>query len=234
MNIIAQTLSIGGTVYNKSAARITGDKVGAENYAQWKSAMTTAHDKFYRYAKAVDDVAHGKTVDVAQAKTAGMNALQVILDLIGEINDHSIVKTEEMFCDVVKYAVAERTELVGHALLVKSQYDNAKARLKDLDFNGVNPDAVAQAEQRVAELEEELKLAKKDTNSGKPYDTKSSFNAFCCGFERKMAKWAHEQAMKSAEELEAEAEARKAERKARRQAKRQAEAAAKAAENAAA
>ena len=130
MNIIANTLSIGGTVYNKSAARITGDKVGAENYAAWKSAMTVAHEKLYRYAKAVDDIAHGKTVDVAQAKTAGMNALQAILDLVGEINGRTIAKDEDMFCGFVKYAVAERTELVGNALYIKSQLDNAKARLK--------------------------------------------------------------------------------------------------------
>ena len=224
MNIIAQTLTIGGTIYNKSAARITGDKVGAENYANWRTAMTIAQEKFYRYAKAVDDANHGKTADVAQAKTAGMNALQGILDLVGEINGHTITKTEEMFCDMVKYAVAERTELVGSALTIKSQLDNAKARLKELDYTGVNPEAVEQTEQRVAELEEALKLAKKDTNSGKAYDTRASFNSFSTNFERKLAKIAHEQAMKSWDELEAEAQARKDERKARRQAKRQAEA----------
>lgn len=228
MNIFAQTITVGGTIYNKSTARITGDKVGAENYATWKSAMAVAHSKFYDYAKAVDDSAKGRTVDVKQAKTEGMDALQEILNIIGEINGHTIVKDEELFGEFIKYAVKEKTELMGRAMTIKSQLDNAKAYLKTLNFNGVNPETLENAAQEVVRLEEELKLAKKEANSGKPYDDKASFNAFCTNFERKLAKIASDQYMKSWEELEAEEEARRAERrakaKARRQAKRQAQA----------
>lgn len=226
MNIFASTLAIGGTIHNKSVARITGDKVGADNYVAWKSAMTTAHEKFYRYAHAVDSVAHGKTADVAGAKTAGMNAFQAILDIIGAINGFTIMKSEELFAEVVKYSVREATELSGEAFRVASVIKNLKAELKNT--NGAREEWLEAKERELEEAEKELKTLKKTAGSGKPVDKIASYNSFCANFERKLAKLASEQSMKSYEEIEAEREekrkARRAATKAKREAKKAAEA----------
>lgn len=225
MTIFASTLVVGATIHSKATARITGDKVGAENYAKWKSAMTVAHDKFYAYKYAVDRKARGKDADVTGAKTAAMNALQVILDLVGPINDFALVKDEEIFENFAHYAVAEKTELAGEAYYINSQIKNLKDELKNT--NGANPEWVEAKEKELAEKEEALKVAKKSANSGKPVDKKTGFNTFCANFERKLAKLAGEQSMKSPEELAAEKEAR---RKARREATKAKKAEKKAAE----
>jgi hypothetical protein len=234
MNIFAQTLVVGGTVYSKSAAKITGDKVGAENFVKWKSAMRIALDKFYGYKHAVDLVAHGKEADVAGAKTAAMNALQEILDLVGTINDHTIVKDEDLFQEFAKYAVAEKTELMGDALYAQSVLKNIKDELKSTA--GANSEWLEAKNRELVAAEAAFAEAKKTMGSGKPYDTRAAFGTFCTNFERKLAKIAHDQSMKSVEELNAEEEARKAAkreaRKAAKAAKKAAEAAAKAQANA--
>lgn len=228
MNIFAQTLAVGGTIYTKSVARITGDKVGAENYAKWKTAMANAHRTFYIYKKAVDDTLRGRTVNLDAARTQAMDTLQAILDLIGEINGFKLAKSQELLDEVAKYAVAEKTELVGEALTINSKLKFCKDCLKSAGYdaetgkgyNGIDPDHIAKLLEEKAELEEELKLAKKSADSGKPVDTKKSFATFCVDFERKLAKLSNDQSMKTWEELEAEAEAKRKERRAKTKAKK--------------
>jgi hypothetical protein len=240
MNIFAQTLAVGGTIYTKSAARITGDKVGADNYAKWKITMEFAHRAFYGYKKAVDDMLRGREADVKLATDNAMTALQTVLDLIGEINGHKLVKSQELLDEVAKYAVGEKTELVGDAFTIASKLKNCNLCLKDAGYNaetgkahnGVNPEYIKKLLEEQAELEEELKIVKKSAGSGVAVDVKKSFTAFCTDFERKLAKLSNDQSMKTWEELEAEEEARRKERRAKTKAKKaekaKAEAAAKA------
>lgn len=228
MNIFAQTLAVGGTIYTKSVARITGDKVGAENYAQWKNAMATAHRAFYIYKHAVDETLRGRTADTATATTNAMAALQIILDMVGEINGHKLAKSQELLDEVAKYAIAEKTELVGEALTINSKLKFCKDCLKAAGYdattgkyyNGIDPDHIAKLLEEQSELEEALKLAKKTADSGRPVDVKKSFTTFCVDFERKIAKLCNDQSMKTWEELEAEEEARRQERRARTKAKK--------------
>ena len=224
MNVFADALVVGGTIHSKSVARINGEKVGNENYAKWKFAMANVHEMFYRYEKAVDDVAHGKTADVEKARTAGMNAFQTILDMVGEINGKTLAKSAELFAVVARYAVTEKTELVGDAVDVKNRIAELE---KALEFtNGANPEWIEKKEEELAEAEELLKSLKKTAGSGKAVDKKTNFNTFCANFERKLAKLALDQSMKSWEELVAEEEARKAEKRARNKEKRAAKRAA--------
>ena len=228
MNIFAQTLAVGGTIYTKSVARITGDKVGAENYAQWKNAMAMAHKAFYIYKNFVDETLKGRTVNLTVATTNAMDALQNILNIIGEINGHKLVKSQELLNEVAKYAVADKTELVGEALTINSKLNFCKDRLKEVGYNattgkyynGIDPNYIAKLLEEKAEYEEALKLAKKSANSGRPIDGKRTFAPFCVDFERKIAKLCSEQSMKTWEELEAEDEARRKERRAKTKAKK--------------
>lgn len=228
MNIFAETLAVGGTIYNKNAARITGDKVGAENYAKWKIAMANAHRAFYIYKNVIDNTLRGRVVDKQTATANAFEALQNILDLIGEINGFKLAKSQELLDEVAKYAVTEKTELIGEAMTIKSKLDNCKSDLKNAGYdeetgrgyNGVDPAHIESLLEKKAELEEELALAKKSPDSGRPVDEKKSFTAFCVDFERKIAKLSNDQYMKTWEELEAEAEAKRKERRAKTKAKK--------------
>ena len=237
--IIHATLEVNFT--KKSASAITGDQLGAETFASWKSAVEACRRAFYKYEEAKHIAAGmGKdgTIDKAISDNA-FDALQAILDLVGEVNGHPIVKNQSLLDELAVKAVSEKEPLAGRALTVKSQLDNAKARLDALNYNGVNPESVESIEAQIAELEEELKIAKKETGSCAPMGTRVTESTFRKKFEKALYALAIEkQALKSWEELEAEEEARKAERKARakakRAAKREAERAAKAVETVAA
>lgn len=228
LSIFASTIVAGGTIYNASTARITGDKVGAENYAAWKTAMTAAHEHFYRYEYAVDLFARGKEVDIKAAKNAGMDALKAVFALIGEVNGFTIKCSEELFAEVAKYAVRETTELVGEAFKIRSVVKNLEKELEHT--NGANPEWLTAKQAELAQAEAALAIAKKSTGSGKPVDKMSTYNSFVKNFERKIAKLTMEQSMKSYEVIMAEREAEKAAKKA---AKKAANAAKKAAAKAA-
>ena len=230
MTVFAQQLIIGGTTYSKSAARINGGNVGPENYALWNKHMSAAHEAFYRYEKAIDDLAHGKTVDLKPIRDAGMDAFKTILDDIGVINGFRLHRDPEIFADIVKYSIRETTEFVGEAMTVKSQLKNLADELKNL--NGCNPDWLEATQAKYDELSDKLAELKKCADSGKPIIKRATLTSFCANFERRLASMAQEQNMKTWEELVAEdeerKEARRAAAKARRQAKRRAELEAKA------
>lgn len=232
MSIFAETLAVGGTIYSKTKARITGDKVGAENYARWTSALQKAHRNFYEYKRAVDNSIRGRKVDLKTATDNAYDALQAILDLIGEVNGFKLEKSAELLDEVSKYAVAEKVALIGEALTIKSRIDCIKAELKTVGYdkdtgkynNGVNPEFVETRVEEWNTLDEELKLAKKSADSGRPYDDLASYNTFVPNFERKIAKLTNDQSMKSYEEIAAEREAKRKERRAKTAASKKAKA----------
>ena len=233
--IIHATLEVNFT--KKSASAITGDQLGADIFASWKSAVENCRRAFYKYEEAKHIAAglgENGTVD-KDITSAAFNALQAVLDLVGEVNGHPIVKNQSLLDELAVKAVSEKEPLAGRALTIKSQLDNAKARLEALSYNGVNPESVANVEAQIAELEEELKIAKKETGSCAPMGTRVAEGTFRKKFEKGLYALAIEkQALKSWEELEAEEEARKAERRAKTKAKRDAAKAAKAKVDAAA
>lgn len=232
MNIFAQTLIANKTVAKKSAARITGDKVGLDNLTKWQSAMTTAQQAFYNYEKAVDDKVKGKGDCVESAKNAGMSALQTIFDLVGKVNGHAISKDDDLFAKLAKTAIYLKTELKGEALTIQSQLKNLDKEL-DSASNGVNPEWLEAKQEEYNTLESKFNALKNLPESGDTKPACRSFNAFCSEFERELSVTISGQAMKSWEELEAEKEAKRQERraktKAKQQAKKQAEAQAKSA-----
>ena len=225
MNIFAETLALGGTIYSKSAAKITGDKVGAENFANWKTAMQTAHQAFYTYKKDCNDLVKGYKVDTEPARQKAWDALCAILDMVGDINGHALTRDNVLLNEVVGYAVREKTLLMGNALFQDSVVKNLKHELTNT--NGATKEWLEAKTKELETAQEQLRLVKKTANSGKAVDERASFNTFCANFERKLAKLASDQSMKTWEELEAEEAARKEEKKARKKAKK---AAAKAAQ----
>lgn len=224
MSIIRDTLGVNYTKKSKSA--ITGDQVGAENFAKWKVAVENCRKEFYKYECEKHKAASMGDKASVNATNA-FNALQAILNIIGEVNGHALVKNQQML-DVLSTVTLSKTKpLAGDALNLASQLKNARARLDELNYNGVNPDAVTNAEERVAELEESLKLAKRQTGSCAPMTSCVKENTFRTKFEEEFYKTViAKQEAKSWEELEAEEAARKAERAARAKARKAAKKAA--------
>ena len=232
--IIHATLELNFT--KKSDSAITGNQLGAELFAEWNKACTKCHSAFYNYIREKRKAAgKGKDGKIPEAiSDAAFEALQSILDLVGEVNGHAIVKNNAMLDTLANEAVSKKEPLAGRALTIYSQLKNAKDRLDDLDYNGVNPDTVTAVEEEIEALEEEFKEAKKETGACAPTPIRVKYTTFRKNFEKAFYSLVvEEQELKSWEELEAEDKARKDERKAKakayRQAKREAAKAAKAA-----
>ena len=232
--IFADALIHNATIKTRRSAMINGGQVGIENYAKWRTVTHNAFELFYKYQTACMHNAIAAGADPADT-TRAMNALQEILDLIGEVKGHKIIKSVDMLVIVSKYAMKDKEDLVGEALTVKSQLDNYKKEYKDV-HTGMNPKYVEELEKKIEETSAKLTALKCETNSAKTYKTRNNESTFRFNLERTLAQIINKQEAKTWEELEAEEEARKAERKAKakayRQAKRQAEAKAKAKANA--
>lgn len=227
--IIKNTLAHNYTI--KSNPAITGEQIGIENFAQWKNAITNCHREFYRY-ECEKHKAAGMGDDGKVDPTRAFNTLQTILDLVGEVNGHKIVKNQAMLDVLSAHVITIKEPLAGHAWTLNEEKKALKKQL-DAVATGMNADYVKGLEDRLAEVEEELRVEKKKTDSCAPIVTKVSETTFRKKFEKELYRSVIEkQAMKTWEELEAEEQARKAERKAKAQArkaaKRQAEAQAKA------
>lgn len=212
--IIHETLEL--NYYKKTKSAITGDQLGAELFAKWKVAVDNFRREAYKYRSAKRVNAGLGEDAVPYDATPAFNALQVILDLVGEVNGHCIVKNGDMLEILTETAIKDTEALAGEALTIASELANAKKRLKALDYNGVNPEAVTQTVELIAELEEKLRVAKAQTGSCTPGTDRATETTFRKNFEKKFYKVVVEkQALKTWEELEAEKEER---RKARREA----------------
>lgn len=227
--IIKSTLAHNYTI--KSNPAMTGEQVGIETFAQWKNAVATCHRDFYKY-ECDKHRAAGMGEEGAVDATKAFNSLQTILDLVGEVNGHKIVKNQAMLDVLSAHVITVKEPLAGMAWTLNEEKKSLKKELDNV-HTGMSEDYISGLEDRLAEVEEELRLEKKKTNSCAPIVTKVSETTFRKKFEKELYRSVIEkQAMKSWEELEAEEQARKEERKAkakaRKQAKRQAEAQAKA------
>lgn len=232
--IFADALIHNATIKTRKSAMINGGQVGVENYAKWKTVTHNAYELFYKYQFACMHSAVTNDVNPADT-TKAMNALQELLDLIGEVNGHKIIKSVDMLVIVSKYAMRDKEDLIGEALAVKSQLDNYKQEYRNI-HTGMNEDYIKNLEEKIEETTAKLSALKCETDSVKIYKTRNNESTFRFNLERTLAQIINEQEAKTWEELEAEEEARKAERKAKaksyKQAKRQAEAKAKAKANA--
>lgn len=228
---IALALVQGTTIKNKTAARVTGDKVGLPTYTAWVNAVNSARLAFYRYQHIKDGnairEAHGKeSVDIEPAKQKAMEALQSILDVVGEVHGYKLRKSDAMLDLLAEKSKKDTDELAGEAMTVGSQVKNYKTQLK----NGGNEEFIADIQNKLSEAEVRLSELKKLPGSAKPADGACSEKAFIKGIERKMGEIIAEQYAKTPEQVQKEEDDRKAQKKAKKQAQRQAAAEAKKAE----
>ena len=223
MNIYAEALTLNHTVKAHKNATINGGQIGVDNFAKWDVAVSAAREAFYTYQKECID----RSIDhaVKANTTNAYNALQAILDLIGEVNGRKLIKSEEMLVAVSRHAIKEKEELIGKAALVNSQLKNYRIE-RDNVHTGMNEDYIASLEENIAAKEAELKLLKTQPDSAKKTKTRQLDSVFRYKLETTLAEFIKAQSAKSWAELEAEEEARRAERKAAAKARRAAKKAA--------
>ena len=154
ISIYADALVLNHTVKNRKAATINGEQVGVSKFAAWKNACNTAFEAFYRYQKNCVDVAIG--TESKADTTAAFSALQTILDLIGEVNGHSLTKSLEMLTILSSYAVKDKNEYAGEALTVSSNLKDLRKSLKNV-HTGMNEEYVRSLERQIAEAEEYIR-----------------------------------------------------------------------------
>jgi len=221
MNIIAQALVRNSTIANNKEATINGGQVGIDTYATWKTALENAHRNFYKYECATIIASIDPDKSTKDAKSEAFKSLQAILDLVGEVNGHALHKSEELLNNLSKYSILDRKQLTGNAEFINSQLKNLKAEFNKPN-NGASEEWIADMEKRIAAKEEELKLAKKQTDSASKFKTRAKYGTFATKMECALAQIIKGQEAKTWEELEAEEQARKDAAKARRKAARQA------------
>lgn len=218
--IIADTLLANATVYNNKAATISGDQIGADLFKQWKNAQEVAYQAFYRYQRAKGVAAFSgddATVDPAVV-TAAMNALQAILDMIGNVTGHKIAKNLSMLDEVSAYAMSDKKEYTGRAYTLNEAIKQYRKDLRKV-APGMREEYVKDLEDGLAQAMEELAIVTKTTDSANKFNTRRPFSTFRTKMEEKLAKIVKGQAAKTWEELEEERKKRNEERKKNKAAK---------------
>lgn len=221
MTNIANALVYNSTIMNNKAATIDGGQVGVEDYGSWKTALENAHRDFYKYECAIITASINPEKSAKDATVQAFNALQAILDLVGEVNGHPVRKSADLLNVLAKYSMADKKERIGNAMLIQSQIKNLRAQLRDVN-DGVSQDWIDAKEKELNAKMEELRLADKRTDSASKYSARAKYGVFATKMECALAKIVKGQEAKTWEELEAEEQARKDAARARRQAKRQA------------
>ena len=214
MKTIANALMDNMTVSNSSKAKLTAEVVGVEEFASWKFAETVAYEALYRYAAARHNVAHeGESARVdSKLTTNAMQAIQMMLDCIGEVNGYAICKNQAMLDVLAGCAIAAKKPLAGEAFKQDSIVKNYRSQLKDVNV-GMSEEYVADLTAKYEAAKIKLDELKKLENSCTTVYTRVTFNGFRSKIEQAMGAIVAEQNAKTWEELEAEKEER---RKARR------------------
>lgn len=221
MNNIAKTLVHNCTIMNNREATINGGQIGIDAYAVWKNALENAHRAFYKYECAIITASINPEKSAKDATAEAYTALQTILDLVGEVNGHPIHKSADLLNVLSKYAMVDKKERIGNAMLIQSQIKNLRSELRNVN-EGVSEDWIAAKEQELTAKQEELRLADKQSESASKYNTRAKYGTFASKMECALGKIVKGQEAKTWEELEAEEQARKDAAKARRKAARQA------------
>lgn len=211
---IASALMDNMTVSNSSKAKLTAEVVGVEEFASWKFAETMAYEALYRYAAARHNVAHeGESARVdSKLISNAMQAIQLMLDCIGEVNGYAICKNQAMLDVLAGCAIAAKKPLAGEALKQDSIVKNYRSQLKDVN-DGMSEEYVADLTAKYEAAKIKLEELKKLEDSCTTVYARVTFNGFRSKIEQAMGAIVAEQNAKTWEELEAEKEER---RKARR------------------
>lgn len=220
MTNIANALAYNSTIMNNKAATIDGGQIGVEDYGSWKTALENAHRDFYKYECAIITASINPEKSAKDATVQAFNSLQAILDLVGEVNGHTIRKSVDLLNVLAKYSMVDKKERIGNAMLIQSQIKNLRAELRDVN-DGVPQDWIDAKEKELNTKMEELRLADKRTDSASKYNARAKYGVFATKMECALAKIIKGQEAKTWEELEAEEQARKDAARARRKAKRQ-------------
>lgn len=202
------------TVSNSSKAKLTTEVVGVEEFASWKFAETMAYEALYRYAVARHSAANKGENAVVDAKiiSNAMNAIQLMLDCIGEVNGHAVCKNQAMLDVLANCAIAAKKPLAGEALKQDSIVKNFRAQLKEVN-DSMSEEYVEKLNADYTAAKIKLEELKKLEDSCTTVYTRVTFNSFRAKVEQAMGSIVSEQEAKTWEELEAEKEER---RKARR------------------
>lgn len=202
------------TISNSSKAKLTTEVVGVEEFASWKFAETMAYEALYRYAVARHNVANKGENAVVDAKiiSNAMNAIQLMLDCIGEVNGHAVCKNQAMLDVLANCAIAAKKPLAGEALKQDSIVKNFRAQLKEVN-DSMSEEYVEKLNADYTAAKIKLEELKKLEDSCTTVYTRVTFNSFRAKVEQAMGSIVSEQEAKTWEELEAEKEER---RKARR------------------
>lgn len=211
---IASALMDNMTVSNSSKAKLAAEVVGVEEFASWKFAETMAYEALYRYAAARHNVAHeGESARVdSKLVSNAMQAIQLMLDCIGEVNGYAICKNQAMLDVLAGCAIAAKKPLAGEALKQDSIVKNYRSQLKDVN-DGMSEEYVADLTAKYEAAKIKLEELKKLEDSCTTVYARVTFNGFRSKIEQAMGAIVAEQNAKTWEELEAEKEER---RKARR------------------
>lgn len=214
MKTIANALMDSRTISNSSKAKLTSEVVGVEEFASWKFAESIAYEALYRYAAARHDAAFmGESASVDSKLTSNaMQAIQMMLDCIGEVNGHTVCKNQAMLDELAKCVNTDTKPLTGEALKQDSVVKNYRKQLKNVS-TGMDEEYVADLTAKYEMANIKLAELKKQVGSCTTENTRVSFSTFRSKIERKLGDIIAEQKAKTWEELEAEKEER---RKARR------------------
>ena len=226
MKKISEVLTVNRTIVNNSAAKITSDKVGVDTFAEWSFAIKCAYESLYKFTEAQHTHAldNSKVIDKNIIDHA-YNAIQMLLDCIGEVNGHKLVKNESMLNELCKAVYQDKKVLIGDTLLQKSIVDNLRKELNAIP-NGADEKYTLEVTKKYETAKIKLDELKKTEQSCATYRQRTSLNSFVTKLEKTLSMYVTKQAMKTWEELETEEKERKEQAKerakARRQAKRQA------------
>ena len=213
---IASALVDNMTVSNSSKAKLTAEVVGVEEFASWKFAETVAYEALYRYAAARHNVAHeGESARVdSKLISNAMQAIQLMLDCIGEVNGYAICKNQAMLDVLAGCAIAAKKPLAGEAFKQDSIVKNFRAQLKEVN-DGMSEEYVADLTAKYEAAKIKLEELKKLEDSCTTVYARVTFNGFRSKIEQAMGAIVAEQNAKTWEELEAEKEERRKARRAR-------------------
>lgn len=224
MKTIANALMDNRTISNSSKAKLTAEIVGVEEFASWKFAESIAYEALYRYAVARHDTAFmGEAASVdSKLISNAMQAIQLMLDCIGEVNGHAVCKNQAMLDELVKCVNTDTKPLAGEALKQDSIVKNYRKQLKKVN-DGMDEEYVADLTAKYEMANIKLAELKKQVGSCTTENTRVSFSTFRSKIERKLGDIISEQKAKTWEELEAEKEERRKARRAKTAEKKKAE-----------
>lgn len=216
---IREQLVINLTISNSSKSKLNEDTTN--EYSDFLFREKLAYEALYKYAVArVSTSRNGENAVVdSTIVTRAMNSIQDILDMIGEVNGHAIVKNQSMLDILANTAIVSKKVLAGDALTKASEVANYRKQLNNVT-NGTSEDYINDIEGKLEVAEEELAELKKHADSANVVITRVSLNSFRVAFERELGLIITKQEARTWEDIEAESEKRKAERRAKAKAKR--------------